>query len=117
MPAAEVSPVVGAPAPELSTPALSTTVVCDLWVSEVAPSPAGGATLTVFPNPFREAVELRLPGIGCEITIRDLRGTLVCRRNVRSSRETLRLDLPSGMYFYQVMDEERCIGRGKLVSR
>jgi hypothetical protein len=71
--------------------------------------------LLIYPNPFGGTVNLQLPASHCQITIFDIRANIVFYKILYSSRETLNLNLPSGIYFYQVKDNDQIISSGKLV--
>lgn len=74
----------------------------------------------VFPNPALETVHLRLPAGYAEkntlaCILYDLTGRAVSTVRFEKGEAMLqRQQLPSGLYFYKVLDADQCIGRGRL---
>lgn len=71
--------------------------------------------IVVFPNPFSNTVNLQLPVSYCQLKIIDMTGTTVFQKLLSSKQETLNLNLPKGMYFFQVNDNKQFIASGKLI--
>ncbi|MFH1004519.1 MAG: T9SS type A sorting domain-containing protein [Bacteroidota bacterium] len=69
----------------------------------------------VYPNPFSNSLNLQLPVYNCQIKIFDTFGNIVFEKTFTSKQESLKLNLPSGMYFYQVKDDKKFISSGKLI--
>lgn len=76
----------------------------------------------VYPNPFGESVTLeflddRLPVAGFEFTMYDIFGRKTMQLPVHNHRLLVfREELPSGIYFYEVRNGEKIIGKGKLIA-
>ena len=78
--------------------------------------------LKIYPNPFSASTTLRItipPQAGritnAELKIFDVFGNVVFEKTLNSKYETLNLDLPGGMYFYQVKDNKQFFSSGKLI--
>lgn len=69
----------------------------------------------VYPNPFCNTVSIQLPINNCQFKIIDMFGGIVFEKTIIFKHETLNLDLPSGMYFYQLTDNNQFISSGKLI--
>lgn len=75
-------------------------------------------TLTVYPNPSQGAVTFDFAdfeGSECSLTLTDLMGRATRTFDQLSLPYRLeRMDLPVGMYIYQLTSENKVIGKGKL---
>lgn len=76
--------------------------------------------VAVQPNPFGEQAELSISGLSdsrnLSLQLSDLQGNIVRTMHSDSGRfEILRANLPAGMYVFEVRQEGRLLGRGKLV--
>ena len=75
--------------------------------------------IKIYPNPFSNSatVEISDPGFSKgQFTIYDLLGREVHLQTLNSKRETLNLDLPKGIYFFKVRNEQNeIVGNGKLM--
>ncbi len=79
------------------------------------------SSVTVSPNPFAQTTTLEILGssfdrLNTEVKLFDVYGKEVLVVRPRSSVFTLdRGKLLSGIYFYEVLDSEKTIGKGKLI--
>lgn len=69
----------------------------------------------IYPNPFSKTVRLELPINNCQIKIFDVLGNIVFEKTLSTKNEMLNLNLPNGLYFYQVKDNKQFIASGKLI--
>ncbi len=69
----------------------------------------------VYPNPFNTTVTLQLPVSGLDLKIFDEIGKVVFEKTLNFKQETLNLNLPGGIYFYQVKDNKQFISTGKII--
>jgi len=77
--------------------------------------------VSIAPNPFRSFTTVILndasKGINCKIMIYSTLGTVVMNANITKQISTLNTsNLQSGIYFYKVMDNDRMVQSGKLIS-
>ena len=78
--------------------------------------------VTIYPNPFNETATLRITNLGelrmkeVELTIYDMIGKQVHPSIIRNSDSFVirRGNLPAGIYFYQLLNENEIIATGKL---
>jgi hypothetical protein len=77
------------------------------------------AGITLFHNPCQEATNLVLHDYlprRAAVTLYDLAARPVLRRRVSAGWDVLHLDdLAPGLYFYEIMDEGKVLGKGKVV--
>ena len=77
--------------------------------------------IKIYPNPFSNSttVEISDPGFSKgQFAIYDLLGREVHQQAINSKRETLNLDLPKGIYFFKIRNEQKeIVGNGKLMIR
>lgn len=76
--------------------------------------------VSIYPNPFSKNAELKIQNvvpitIGIRFTIYDLLGKEVLGQTINSKLETLNLNLPDGIYFYQLKQNDSILESGKLV--
>ena len=76
----------------------------DKVLSQDEPEIAQGGTIRIFPNPARGQVTIEGP-LHYDLTLYDLRGSVVRYQSQRSAKSTLELAvLPPGVYLLQVLD-------------
>ncbi|NOU16425.1 MAG: T9SS type A sorting domain-containing protein [Bacteroidales bacterium] len=75
----------------------------------------GGNSVKVYPNPSNSTINLQLPENNCQIKIFDVMGNLVFEKTLHSKQETLTLNLPKGMYFCQIINEQKIISVKKII--
>jgi len=90
----------------------------------IAPEGAGNANnaVTFYPNPFSGSVNIVINGAmkinQCELSIYNALGAEVIYTNITSQTTTIETgSLPSGIYFYKVIDNNQVIQSGKLISQ
>nr|MBP9152364.1 DUF3494 domain-containing protein [Flavobacteriales bacterium] len=69
-----------------------------------------------YPNPFTNSITVNVTEVS-ELKIFDQLGSLVVRTNLNRTTTTIGLDLPSGVYFYQLMSKKGTVQTGKLISQ
>jgi len=80
-------------------------------------------TITVFPNPFEEAINFELfqntTLADLEITIQDNLGKIVHQQVMKESSLTITLEVAPALYIYQIidLDSRQLIETGKLLKR
>ncbi len=79
-------------------------------------------TVTIYPNPFNTSATIRINGASqikkIELRIYNILGKEVIKTTPTKQLTTLETrNLPSGMYFYKVMDNDKTIQSGKLFSQ
>jgi hypothetical protein len=72
-------------------------------------------SVLVYPNPTDNLIRFELPTSNCQLTILNVMGKIVFTKTIEKKQEILTLNLPGGMYFYQVKSERKIIGSGKLI--
>ena len=72
---------------------------------------------SIYPNPTNGEINIQLPSLYSHIKIFDAFGNVVFEKTLNSKQETLNLNLSSGMYFYQVIDNKKFFSSGKLIMR
>ena len=78
--------------------------------------------VTIFPNPFGHTATIVMNDISqisnCELKIYDVLGQEVMKTSITGQSTTLEMSkLISGMYFYEVISNEKVIQSGKLISQ
>lgn len=74
----------------------------------------------VFPNPSNSLFAIQLPELsdGLLFTLKDTFGKLVKQEAVTSKTTTMQREgLPNGIYFWQVVSNEKVLSKGKLILR
>jgi hypothetical protein len=85
-------------------------------------SPGNANTdVTIYPNPFRNSTTVTINDISqinnCEFRIYNVLGSEVLQAHITNQSTTLETSiLPSGIYFYQLIGDNKLIQSGKLVS-
>lgn len=77
-------------------------------------------TTTVYPNPFSNSITIEVSDsyfTKGDLIIYDLIGQTIYHQTLNSKLETLNLQLPNNMYFYQIKDKNKEIGRGKIIKQ
>ena len=70
----------------------------------------------IYPNPTRGSVVLESDEILSNIRVVDTKGTVVVNKELNSIKEHVDLrDLDAGIYFYELIDREGNISRGKII--
>jgi hypothetical protein len=78
--------------------------------------------IRLFPNPFDEAATIELIDPAASLSgvfeLYDCQGTLVrCKAIKEKSFEIKKEDLPSGLYFYRLRNNDKLIACGKFIIR
>jgi hypothetical protein len=77
--------------------------------------------IIVYPNPFENSFRVNLTldeKYNHSLKIYNIQGQLVQQMMINSSQEEVELDIPSGIYFYSILDKEnKSIANGKLVKK
>lgn len=76
------------------------------------------SNILVFPNPAINQITIQNNAYSytpCLFTLFDLQGRQVFTKTLQQEKENIALDLPHGIYFWHVYDENRQIGQGKLI--
>jgi len=79
-------------------------------------------TVTIYPNPFTTSIHIMINDVSqisnCELRIYNILGKEVINKTVTKQLTTLETsDLPSGIYFYKVIGNDKSIQSGKLISQ
>lgn len=73
------------------------------------------------PNPFNGSTTITINSAtaanNSELSVYSLIGTLVLTKNLNSSITTLDINLPSGVYWYKVVDKNNNTQTGKMISQ
>lgn len=75
-------------------------------------------SVKVYPNPFSNSTTLEITNgvtANYKLMIYDLFGRTVYQSQIINHKSEIYLDLPDGMYFYQVLNKRQVIGNGKIV--
>lgn len=73
----------------------------------------------VYPNPFENSLTIDLTNLedhNCSINIYNVLGTLVMNKNLTKKITSIETNLTSGVFFYEVIMNNKIIQSGKLVS-
>jgi len=78
-------------------------------------------TVTIYPNPFTSSIAVRINDESninkCELRVLDASGNLVLNQIITQKLTTISTNnLISGVYFYEVISENKVIQSGKLIS-
>lgn len=89
-----------------------------IYVSGIAEDVKGRELVSIYPNPLNENAELRIQNVefgmkNIELRIYDVLGQTVHQQTLNSKLETINLQLPNGIYFYQVKTCPTTGGKGK----
>jgi Secretion system C-terminal sorting domain len=81
-----------------------------------------GETATIYPNPFRKSTVISMSGAfqlkNAELIMYNVLGEEVMNINITQQSTTLETaNLPSGIYFYQLINDNTLIQSGKLVAQ
>ncbi|MEI8086295.1 MAG: ice-binding family protein [Paludibacter sp.] len=108
----------------LTTAAITTTMAfeCPLTAIDEVAADQNNVELTIAPNPFGSYTNITLKNdskvSSCELKIYDVLGKEVMNSIITKQGTTLRMDeLQSGMYFYKVIENNKVIQTGKLISK
>ena len=72
----------------------------------------------IYPNPAKSDLNIMINGLrfkSAELTIYNLFGQEVFKSLILHPKSFIHLDIPSGMYFYELKSKEEIAGKGKLV--
>ncbi|MFA4851161.1 MAG: CotH kinase family protein [Bacteroidales bacterium] len=69
----------------------------------------------IYPNPTNGTVSLYSTVSGLQLKIFDVLGNIIFQKTLNSKHETLNFNLPGGMYFYQLKNEQQVIKNGKII--
>ncbi len=75
-------------------------------------------SVNIYPNPSGNLINIDINDsriTNYDIKTYDMLGNIIFSKTFNSKHETLNLNLPNGMYFYQVKDTEKIIGTGKVI--
>lgn len=72
---------------------------------------------TLYPNPFQTTLNVALSGSNGEIAIYNTLGELVMTKRLSEKVTAIQINLPTGMYFYQLRNDDGKTESGKLISR
>ena len=108
----------------LTTAAITSTMIvdCPLTTIDQVAIDHNNVELTIAPNPFGSYTNITLKNdskvTSCELKIYDVLGKEVMNSIITKQGTTLRMDeLQSGMYFYKVIENNKVIQTGKLISK
>ena len=88
------------------------------WTTEVGiDEPAFKENIRIYPNPFSNETTLELPDKELTFVLYNVLGKEVKRMDkIHSPKITIRRgDLPSGIYFYKIIDNSYTLNTGKLI--
>ncbi|MFH1005178.1 MAG: T9SS type A sorting domain-containing protein [Bacteroidota bacterium] len=72
----------------------------------------------IYPNPTSGIITLQLSDDkikNADLKIFDLFGRSVFQKDINTKHETLNLNLPNGMYFYQIKNKQQIVAIGKII--
>lgn len=108
----------------LTTNAITTTMISDCKTTGNASLDAGKTKkeITFYPNPFTTSLNINVNDISqmknCEVRIYNIAGVQVIHRMITKQITTLETEnLQTGVYFYKVLDNNKSIQSGKLISK
>lgn len=108
----------------LTTAAITTTMAidCPLTAIDEVEADQNNVELTIAPNPFGSYTNIVLKNdskvTSCELKIYDVLGKEVMNSIITKQGTTLAMDeLQSGIYFYKVIENNKVIQKGKLISK
>lgn len=106
---------------ELTTSAITINVTSDctsLSIGEIN-SNTKNTVAVFYPNPFSDSLTIQMMDapINCELKIYDTLGKLVLQKNISNTTTVLNLNLNSGMYYYNLINDSGLIQTGKIISK
>lgn len=96
--------------------------VCLSTVGILTLNTYSGGSVTIYPNPFSGSLNITINNISqmnkVELRMYNVLGEVVFTRSITNESTTFMInDLPSGIYFYKVLDSSKVIQSGRLVSQ
>jgi hypothetical protein len=89
-------------------------IVAGVGINDLAQESA----IVVFPNPASTTINIspnqQLAG-NCTLSIINILGEKVFQSEIVNPKSEIHLDIPNGIYFYELQTEREVIGKGKLV--
>jgi hypothetical protein len=109
----------------LTTAAITSTMpATGCTLTGITPADAGktNETVSIYPNPFKTSIHILINGSAqlnkAELRLYSIAGAVVMNTSITKHATTLETNsLPSGIYFYKIIDNNKIIQSGKLVSR
>ncbi|MFH0894810.1 MAG: T9SS type A sorting domain-containing protein [Bacteroidota bacterium] len=71
----------------------------------------------IYPNPFNNSLSIQFPENDCQLNIIDMLGNVIFEKTFKNKQETIKLNLNSGIYFYQVNNKKVFISSGKIIAQ
>jgi len=105
-----------------STASITTTMVSNCTLTNVAIVTESANAVTILPNPFSSYINIELNEVSeinnCNLIIYNALGKEVMTKAIKNQMTTIiTTDLHSGIYFYKVMNNNKTIQSGKLISK
>ncbi|MCX6350534.1 MAG: T9SS type A sorting domain-containing protein [Bacteroidetes bacterium] len=90
------------------------------YITSIAQLSKTNEKVSIYPNPFTSTTNLRISTTEAgmknyELKIYDITGKAVHTQTLNTTAATLNLNLPAGIYFYQVNNTQAIISTGKLM--
>ena len=106
----------------LTTTAITAAIPSACLATGLSSVEAGNDAVTIYPDPFTTSVNIRINDYSqfnkLELRIYNALGARVITRSVTEQLSTVETgDLPSGIYFYQVVGDNKVVQSGKLISQ
>ncbi|MEO5572003.1 MAG: ice-binding family protein, partial [Bacteroidia bacterium] len=106
----------------LTTTAITTTMapVCTPTGISSLHAESPDETISFYPNPFTTSILVTLNDesrLNIELKIYNVLGKLVISKTITSKTTALKVNLPSGIYFYRISGKDRISQSGKLVAQ
>ncbi len=94
-----------------------------LWLSQcntalINEDNINSETVKIYPNPCTNYTTIQFNNeriASYDLIIFDILGNIMSQFNIQNSKSEINLNLPGGMYFYQVTDNKQFISSGKLI--
>jgi hypothetical protein len=84
-----------------------------------SPFPGGQASVVTYPNPCSNSLTMRITDQSeapdFELKIYNLLGNNVLRKTLTTRQETIHLNLPSGLYIYEIKNKQGNFNKGKII--
>jgi hypothetical protein len=101
-----------------STSGYATLALCTQ--TGVSPLKVGGEVISIYPNPAKTSINIDISNASlvdnAELKLYDAMGRIVVNTNLTKKLTTLKTNnLPSGIYLYKVLDNNKTIQSGKLI--
>lgn len=74
--------------------------------------------IQIIPNPFKEQLDIYIPDLGSELTLRilDIQGKILGEMKILDTRSQVSIDGPPGIYILSIEDENGVIREMKIVK-